>query len=84
MEMKFQTKVFYLMGECKCKMREAIEALEKRYQNREWAEEYLKNKHKEGYYPEWVVYPLWYKKQTRWCHGEGYCELPDEGSRAES
>jgi len=51
-------------------MKEAIEALEKRLYNREWAEEYLINKHKEGHYPEWLAFPKWHKKELKWCREE--------------
>ena len=54
------------MGETKKKMKECIEALELREQNTEWAYEYLKNKDKEGQFPDWLIYPKWFKKELKW------------------
>lgn len=69
--MKFQTKVFYLMGEMKCRMREAVEALKLRDENREWAEEFISRRHLEGLYPEWIVYPKWTHRRLEWCRDDG-------------
>ena len=69
--MKYKTKIFYLMGECECDYKTAVDALQKREENLEWAEEYIFRRHLEGDCPEWIAFPKWFNKEMTWSNHGG-------------